>query len=594
MKFPYGICDFNKIITKGYFYCDRTDRIPLLEEIGDSLLFLRPGRFGKSLLLSMLANYYDVALSDRFDELFGNLLIGKKPTDLHNSYFILNWDFSCVNPAGSPDDIQKSLYDHINVRIAGFKMFYEDFIDQDIRINPDNAIYSIESLIAAVRMTPYPIYLLIDEYDNFANEVMMATKKDSAVYESLVHGDGLLKTLFKAVKASASNSLFDRTFITGVSPVVMSDITSGYNIAKNIYLYPEFNDLCGIAEQEIQDSIYKIINERDMKDLQAKSTLEIMRIYYNGYAFSYGAKSHVYNPTLAIYFFEELFKRGSYPDDMLDVNLATDDAKLHYVSGLIEGKQLLLDLTTGDNTIVVPKLENRFGIRQMLEAENENITFIASFLYYFGILTMGGKTKFGEFRLCIPNLVIKGLYVERIGKMLLPEPAKRDAGMFAAKQLFQVGDIKPVCKFIEEKYFKVFSNRDYRWANELTVKTAFLTLLYNDILYIMDSEMEIDKRFNDLTMIIRPDMRKFEIFDILLEFKFVTLKEADLTGEAAKKLTREELIALPKMRDRMKEAEKRIAHYGDALEQKYKNLRLKRFAVVSLGFERLWGKAYNE
>ncbi len=435
---------------------------------------------------------------------------------------------------------------------------------------------------------------MIDEYDNFANEVMMTTKKDSTVYEALVHGDGLLKTLFKAIKASASDSMFDRTFITGVSPVVMSDITSGYNIAENIYLEPEFNDLCGFTEDEVEDIIKKVSVSCDMKEDETQAAFDMMRSYYNGYAFSSNADFYLYNPTLALYFLKRLQKRGSYPDDMLDANLATDDAKLHYVSGLIEGKQLLLDLTTGENAIVVPKLENRFRIRQMLEAESENKTFISSFLYYFGILTMGGKTEFGEFRLSIPNLVIKGLYVERIGKMLIPEPAKRDVGMLAAKKLFQEGDIKPVCKFVEEKYFKVFSNRDYRWTNELTVKTAFLTLLYNDILYIMDSEMEIDKKFSDLTMIIRPDMRKFKISDILLEFKFVSLKQAGMTGKTAKSLTEEELKNLPEMRAKMNEAEKRIANYGDALEQKYQDLRLKRFAVVSLGFERLWAKAYQE
>ena len=123
MKFPYGICDFNEIITKSYFYCDRTDRIPLLEE-SKSILFLRPRRFGKSQLLSMLANYYDVAKADRFEELFGHLLIGKNPTDLHNKHFILEWDFSCVEPVGTVADIRQSLHDHINTRIEGFLLYF--------------------------------------------------------------------------------------------------------------------------------------------------------------------------------------------------------------------------------------------------------------------------------------------------------------------------------------------------------------------------------------------------------------------------------------------------------------------------------------
>jgi hypothetical protein len=591
MKFPYGICDFNKIATKGYFYCDRTDRIKMLEDAGDSLLFLRPRRFGKSLLLSMLANYYDVALKDRFEEVFGNLLIGKNPTESHNKYFILEWDFSCVDSSGSADDIKQSLYDHINACIEGFNLYYRDYSLSEIKINPNNALMSIKSLISAVRMTPYPIYLLIDEYDNFANEVMMGAQKNSAVYESLVYGDGLLKTLFKTVKALANKSLFARTFITGVSPVVMSDITSGYNIAKNIYLESKFNDLCGFTEKEIEKTVKKIADECEIKEKEAKEALYMMRAYYDGYSFAYGEKSHIYNPTLAIYFLEKFNELCEYPDEMLDSNLATDDQKLHYVSSIIEGKQLILDLITDKKDIVIPKLESRFGILRMLEAENEDVTFIASFLYYFGILTMGGKTDFGEFKLKIPNLAIKGLYAERIRKMLLPKPRERNDGMVVARKLYQ-GKIEPICEFMEQKFFKVFSNRDYRWADEMTVKTAFLTLLYNDILYIMDSEAEIDRKFTDLTMIIRPDMRKFKILDILVEFKFVKLKEAGLTGDQAKNLTIDELENLPNMRIKMKEAKERIAVYGDALGKKYKNLRLKRFAVVSLGFERLWAKEY--
>jgi hypothetical protein len=592
MKFPYGICDFNKIITKGYFYCDRTDRIPVLEDTGDSLLFLRPRRFGKSLLLSMLANYYDVAKADRFEEVFGNLLIGKSPTELHNKYFILKWDFSCIDPVASTNDIKKSLYNHINVCIEGFKLYYRDYSIPEIKVNREDALDSIISLISAIRMTPYPIYLLIDEYDNFANEVMMGAK-DREAYESLVYGDGLLKTLFKAIKASASDSLFDRTFITGVSPVVMSDITSGYNIAENIYPEPEFNDICGFTENEIEKILKTIADECEIKEAEAKEALDMMRSYYNGYTFSHEAGSYIYNPTLALYFLKNFHKRCKYPRKMLDSNLAADEAKMRYISGITKGRQLLLDIVTGDKSIVISELEDRFGIEQMLSDESKDITFMTSFLYYFGILTIEGESPAGKLILKVPNLVTRKLYVERLKKMFLPDPGIRDDGVWAAEKLYQKGEIESVCKFIEQKYFKVFSNRDYRWANELTVKTAFLTLLYNDILYIMDSEAEIDKKFTDLTMIIRPDMRRFEISDVLLEFKFVSLKDAGLTGEEARALTKDGLGKLPEMRAKMKEANERIAVYGDLLEKKYKNLRLKRFSVVSLGFERLWANAFQ-
>jgi hypothetical protein len=588
MKFPYGISDFNKIITKGYFYCDRTDRIRAFEESGDSLLLLRPRRFGKSLLLSMLANYYDIAKADSFEKLFGNLLIGRNPTELHNKYFILEFDFSCVKASGTAYDIERSLYDHINERIKGFKLYYRNYSIPEITINENNALASIESLVSAVRITDYPIYLLIDEYDNFANEVMMSTGENN--YEALVYSDGLLKTLFKTIKSSAGRSLFDRTFITGVSPVVMSDITSGYNIAENIYLEPELNDLCGFTEKEITDALKKIEEKCGLKKGKADAALDIMREYYNGYSFDYEADTKIYNPTLALYFFKKFYKNCKYPEKMLDSNLAADEAKLEYIADLTRGPELLLRLPENDNHIIISELEERFGIKRMLEDTSKDFTFMASFLYYFGVLTMAGRNDTGEIRLKVPNLVTQALYVNNIREILLPDPFKRDEGVNAAKKLYQKGDIKPVCNFIEQKYFQIFSNRDYISANELTIKTAFLTLLYNDILYIMDSETETGRGYADLTMIIRPDMRQYKILDILLEFKFVHLQEAGLTGEQAKSLSQKELESFPEMQKKMKEAEKQLIKYGAALENKHKNLRLKKFAVVALGFERLWAE----
>ncbi|MCP4353643.1 MAG: AAA family ATPase [Desulfobacterales bacterium] len=587
MKFPYGISDFKKIITKGHFYCDRTDRIHLLEK-GDYLLFLRPRRFGKSLLLSMLANYYDVALEDQFRELFGHLKIGKNPTPLHNQYFILQWDFSCVDPSGSAEDIKRALHDHVNSCIEEFVMYYEDRVAKEIRIDHHNAINSIKSLISAVRTASRPVYLLIDEYDNFANEVMMGIRHEKKdIYESLVYEEGPLKTLFKAVKSSTKESLFDRIFITGVSPVVMSDITSGYNIGENIYLDPELNDLCGFTETEIENAAKMTADECGFEEQDAVNAVSLMRTYYNGYRFAHDADQPVYNPTLAIYFMKAFDRTCKYPRKMLDANLAADEAKLRYISQIPGGRQLLLDLVKEDHQTVISDLAESFGIREMLTDQSKDRTFMASFLYYFGVLTAEGETDTGEISLRVPNLVMYGLYVGRIHRMLMPEPADRDTGILAARQLYSEGRMEPLCGFVEQKYFRVFRNRDYIWANELTVKTAFLTLLYNDTLYITDSEKEAGRRYTDLTMIIRPDMRRFRIYDILIEFKYVKLKDAGLTGEQAGKLSEEKLKDIPLMRSEMEEAKTQARDYGDILKRKYNDLRLKKYAVVSLGFERL-------
>jgi hypothetical protein len=277
MQFPYGISDFKSLITEGYFYCDRTDKIPLLENT-KSQLFILPRRFGKSLVLSMLENYYDVAKKDEFDAIFGNLKIGKNPTPLRNSYFILKFDFSCVDPTGSAEDVKKALFNHINGCIDDFHKFYnyKGFELSAIEIDREDALYSMKSLLAATRITPYPVYLLIDEYDNFANTVMMGIQSTEKRYDAIVHDEGPLRTFFKAVKASTSGSMFDRVFITGVSPVVMSDITSGYNIAENIYFEPEFNELCGFKQKEIESVIKRIVDKCDFEKEKTKEAVNLI------------------------------------------------------------------------------------------------------------------------------------------------------------------------------------------------------------------------------------------------------------------------------------------------------------------------------
>ncbi|MBF0231059.1 MAG: AAA family ATPase [Desulfamplus sp.] len=599
MKFGYGVSDFSKIINKGYFYQDRTDKIPLLEQ-SESQLFIRPRRFGKSLLLSMLENYYDVSKKDEFDQLFGHLAIGKNPTPFRNSYFIFKLDFSCVDPTGTVDDIKQSFFNHINVCIEGFSTYYKfkGFDFPIIQINRDDALYSIQSLAKSVKATPYPLYLLIDEYDNFANTVMMGIHildrdfgKDNHKqrYQSLVHEQGPLRTFFKTVKALTTSTMFDRVFITGVSPVVMSDITSGYNVAKNIYFKDEFNELCGFTQQEVQSVIEHIVEKCQFKNKKSKvkEAVELMKTYYNGYRFCYKNYQYVYNPTLSIYFFEQFQKECEYPFEMLDDNLAVDESKLEYIARIPKGEQLLLSLMEQNQQVVIPAISKRFGIQEMLNDASKDHAFLVSFLYYFGVLTIKDRTDDLQSILKVPNLVMKGLYVDRICKMFLPMPDDRDNGKDAARQLWSKGNIAPLCKFVEDKYFKVFANRDYRWANELTVKTAFLTLLYNDLLYIMDSEPEIERRYADLTMIIRPDKRHGKIFDVLIEFKFVHLKDVNMTGEEAKALSKEDLEKLPEILVKLEDAEKQVAEYGKHLEEKYGNLRLHKFVVVALGFERV-------
>ncbi|GAB6058272.1 AAA family ATPase [Desulfonatronum parangueonense] len=588
MQFPYGNSNFRDVATNDYFYVDRTDRIPLLER-GKYQLFIRPRRFGKSLLLSTLFSYYDLASAQLFDEMFGRLAIGQNPTPLHSSFFMLQLDFSCVDPTGTVNQIRRALHDHVNTCIDSFVLWYGDHLREEIRIDRDNALSSLQSAASVARRSGHPFFLLIDEYDNFANEVMMSAQRDAnRRYEALVFEEGPLRTLFKAVKSLAGQGLIDRIFITGVSPVVMSDITSGFNIAENIYQHRQLNDLCGFTEEDVARGMDLVAEVCELDASVRKQALEMMRTWYNGYRFSPENVEKLYNPTLALYFFKNFVLDCEYPREMLDDNLATDRAKLEYLAQLPGGGQMLLDLMVEGAQVQVERLASRFGMRDMLRDQGKDYSFMASLLHYFGVLSLEGRTPDGELLLRVPNLVMRKLYVEQIAEMLLPDPMLRDTGKDAAKHLSQKGDMAPLCAYVEQKYFRVFHTADYRWANELTVKTAFLTLLYNDILYVMDSEPELERRRADLTMIIRPDARRFTILDILIEFKFVTLKDAGLSGERALAMSLDELQGLRLMRQAMDEAREQVRKNMEILNRKYGNLRLRGYAVVSLGFERIW------
>ncbi|NCA89849.1 MAG: AAA family ATPase [Gammaproteobacteria bacterium] len=589
MKFPYGLSDFGTLMREGYWYQDRTDRLPRLEAAGRQLLFIRPRRFGKSLLLSMLEHYYDLNQTEHFDDLFGGLAIGRAPTPLRNRFFVMKWDLSLVPAQGEVKDIEAALHQHLNDCIGDFARRYQGWLPSPIQLHPDNALSSWRSALTAVSETPYRLYLLIDEYDNFANEVLMAGQAGSQDrYQALLYGEGLLKTVFKAVKAAAGGLGLDRVFITGVSPVVLSDMTSGYNVAESIYLEPAFNDLCGFTEVELETVLEQLATQGS--GWSPTVARETMRTFYNGYRFSEDATESLYNPTLSLYFLKALARDGHYPRRLLDENLAMDRGKLAYVAALPHGEDLLVAALAGDDRVIIPELARRFGVTDVLAATKDQ-PFLASLLYFFGILTLAGVTSFNECILRIPNLVARGLYVERLREAWLPPSGMARGLPDAVRRLGQQGDLEPLAGLIEQGYFRVLSNRDYRWTNELLVKFAFLTLLFDDRLYMAVSELETGRGYADLALIVRPDMRRFQALDLLLEFKYLGLKELGLTGEQVRAQPREALAVLPAVATKLDEATAQARDYGALLRERYGLADLRAFAVVALGLERLVWRA---
>ncbi|MDQ5909121.1 MAG: family ATPase [Pseudomonadota bacterium] len=582
MNFPYAINDFGTVIREGYFYQDRTDRIPQLEKAGRQLIFIRPRRFGKSLLLSMLAHYYDVNRADQFATLFGNLAMGRKPTPLHNQYLIMKWDFSLVNAQGSLPDIKAALYQHVNDRVTEFAADYAPLLTHPVQVHPTNAVSSLESARMAARLAGQKIYLLIDEYDNFANDVLMTGRKPE-YYEGLLYGEGALKTIFKTVKAGVGQGI-DRVFITGVSPIVLSDMTSGYNVGEDIYLKAAFNDLCGFTEAEIAVVLERLAAEGGT--WSPTEALNLMRTFYNGYCFTTRDAARLYNPTLSLYFLKTLQTEGRYPEEMLDENLAMDRSKLRYIAELPHGEEVLAQALNGEEGVVIPRLAKRFGVADVLTAVKDQ-PFMASLLYYFGVLTLTGETDFRERILNIPNLVARSLYVERLQELWLETYEDKTRIPQLRKHFCQTGDPGPLVEFIEQHYFPILSNRDYRWSNELMVKLAFLTLLFDDRLYMMVSETEMDHGYVDLSLIVRVDQRGTKALDLLLEFKYVDLKKLKLSGEQVRVKGMKELAALAPVKEALEEAAEQAQRYGEALADRYGLTDLRLYAVVGVGLERV-------
>ena len=611
IKFPYGRRDFAELITENYLYLDRTHHIPYMENTGKELLFMRPRRFGKSLWLSTLMNYYDVDKAYDFERLFGHLAVGQNPTPLHNTYLVMRWDFSRVSASGSMEQIVENLNRHINNRIKRFEEFYMDRLNRTINIHEEDALSSFESLMTATDLSGYKLYLFIDEYDNFANEVMMSRQANNHErYITLVKGEGVFKTFFKNMKSAGSGDGLDRVFMTGVSPIVLNDVTSGANTFKDITWHRRLNDLCGFSQDEVRELLAQVIDSCELSESQSIEILEQMRSFYNGSRFvthvpgkdpvkDIQTVPKVYNPTLTFYLLEDLQENCDYPEEMLDGNLEPDSNKLLYIAEHVQGQQLMLDAVDPNTEISVYTLRKKFGVTDLLEVTQQQDS-MAVLLCYLGVLTVGGRTSGGQIRLEIPNLVIRRLYADQIlAMMTVDDISKRTEARIVANLLFTDGNIAPICDFVKNHLLSVYSNRDYRAFNELTLKTLFMSILHYNNLYIMDSEPEIMRRYGDLLMLFRPGMYYSSVYEILLEFKFVPLKKmieekSRLTEEQIRAKSDSALLKVDVVKEKFDEARKQLQDYRRKLNQKYgTKSRLRTYALVGIGFERiLWEEIF--
>jgi hypothetical protein len=411
ITFPYGIADFQGIRRRGMFYADRTMHVRDVERLGRTLVFLRPRRFGKSLWIQTLATYYDLRLAGEFDALFGGLAAAREPTAERSSYFVLQWNFSELSARGSVDEIARSLHAYVNNQIEDFQLGYEDHLPGPIKIEPD-ATSTLRHLLARIRQTRHRLCLLIDEYDNFVNEVMVS---DATTYRALFDADGPFKELFKSVKSGTEGQGLERVFVTGVSPVALNDLTSGFNNAKDVSDHRAFANLCGFREAEIRDALERIAETRDLVGTPDE-LLETMRTWYNGYRFSDDVEDLLYNPTSVLYFLEHLADSGEPPKVLHDQNLRTDRGKLVFLANTTAGSGVIEQLTEGDGTVEIARLETRISLGTLI---CKSRGAVASLLYYMGLLT---RTHNDSSRLRIPNLMVRKFLLERLLEVCSSRP----------------------------------------------------------------------------------------------------------------------------------------------------------------------------
>ena len=400
---PYGMMNFAVIRRDDCYYVDKTRFIPIIEDADKFFFFNRPRRFGKSLTVSMLQHYYDIAAKDKFDALFGDLYIGKHPTRDRNSYLVLYLNFSGI--VGELHNYRKGLDAHCQTMFDYFCDIYADYLPQGIKEKLDEkegAVEQFEYLFTECNKTGQRIYLFIDEYDHFTNAIL-ADPESLRHYTNETHGEGYLRAFFNKVKAGTYSSI-ERCFITGVSPVTMDDLTSGFNIGTNYSLTQEFNQMMGFTEEEVREMLTYYSTTSPFNHT-VDELIEIMKPWYDNYCFaqkSYG-ETTMYNSNMVLYFVKNYIMDGNAPEDMIEDNIRIDYEKLRML--IRKDKEFAHDASVIQTLVsqgyITGELKKGFPATSITNPDN-----FVSLLYYFGMLTISG-THEGKTKLTIPNQVVR-------------------------------------------------------------------------------------------------------------------------------------------------------------------------------------------
>ena len=533
MKIPYGLANFADIRRRGFFYADKTHFIPFLEseELGNTyLVFLRPRRFGKSLLSSMLRYYYDLAEAPRFDTLFGGLRIHKAPTAEHNRYLVLPLDFSSVDASAGKDVLRTSFTNNVReaVRrsIQPYHSDYPEFDELRERLAQlEDAASLLDALLSTARSADLGLYLLIDEYDSVPNDLLARGETD--LYQDMVMDKGFMRAFYKAIKAGAQAGTIQRVFITGVTPVPLDDMASGFNISTNISTDATFNTLCGFTRDDVAEAVDQFLAGTPELG-EAEALMETLEGLYDGYCFTERGGEKVFNPDMVLYYLRQLRVRRSPPTQVLDLNVRTDYTKIRAIASPPGGsRRWHLDyvrdvLLEGG---VTGSLVESFGSRSMYDQRH-----LTSLLYFMGLLTLAGTSR-GRLRFAIPNRVIQTLHWEELASLLRDRGGARvdvEHLLDTVSAMAYDGDPGQFMALIREGVLKQLSNRDLIRFDEKHLKLLLLTYLSFSPIFQPVSEQEMAQGYCDLLLALDnrfPDAR----YAYVLELKHL---KAGADGEA--------------------------------------------------------------
>ena len=522
-EIPYGVSNFVTVVEQNQYYVDKTMYLPLLEKQPRSLFFIRPRRFGKSIFLSMLRAYYDIAQKPKFEARFGNLWVGKHPTPLQGAYQILSLDFSRVS--GQADRLAINFNNYCCGALDDFAFVYEAYyypgFKQEMKEQPD-ATTKINFLDRQARNCGARLYLIIDEYDNFTNVVL--NEQGDEAYHSLTHASGFYRDVFKMFKG-----MFERIFMTGVSPVTLDDLTSGFNIGWNISTEPEFNRMLGFSEEDVRQML-QYYKDAGQHNGNIEAMIADMKPWYDNYCFAkdrLDSDPKMFNCDMVLYYLQHYINGGKAPEQMIDPNTRTDYNKMKKLIQLdrLDGDRKGVLRRIAEEGQIVANLVTTFPARDIIKPE-----IFPSLLFYYGMLTIVG-TDGQRPVLGIPNNNVRKQYYDF---MLEEYQEKHNINLERLMDQFDAmaykGEWRSGLEFIARAYKE---NSAVRSAieGERNLQGFFTAYLSICNYYLVAPEMELNHGFCDLFLMA--NLTHYAVaHSYIIELKYLAVKDSDSKAEA--------------------------------------------------------------